>query len=94
MRLSWPWAIAAGIAAGGIAGWYALREPPGQQRERERRAEQAAAATAEDARPVLYRWEDDAGTVHYSDTKPPDGHAYRRVDREPRDGIEVSGNRQ
>lgn len=93
MQLRWPWAVAAGILVGGIAGWWAMRESPTQQHERQLRAERAAAANARDARPSLYRWEDANGTVHYSDT-PPKGRKYQRMDREPRDGIEVHGNRQ
>lgn len=93
MRLNWPWAVAAGILVGGLAGWWALRESPAQQQKREQQAARAAAANAEDARPSLYRWEDANGTVHYTDT-PPKGREYRRIDREPRDGIEVHGSRQ
>ena len=93
MRLSWPWAIATGVLVGGLAAWWAVREPPERQRDRELRAERAAAANARDARPSLYRWEDANGTVHYTDT-PPSGRKYTRVDRTPRDGIEVHGNRQ
>lgn len=93
MRLSWPWAVLAGLLAGGIAGWWVQRESPQQQHAKALRAQRAAAANAQDARPALYRWEDARGTVHYSDT-PPRGRAYRRVEREPRAGIEVRGSRQ
>lgn len=93
MRLSWPWAVLAGLLAGGLAGWWVQRESPQQRQAKAERAQRAAADTAEDARPVLYRWEDRNGTVHYSDT-PPAGQKYERVDREPRAGIEVRGNRQ
>jgi hypothetical protein len=93
MRLSWPWAVLAGLLAGGLAGWWVQRESPEQRQAKMERAQRAAAATAEDARPVLYRWEDRNGTVHYSDN-PPRGHTYERVDREPRAGIEVRGTRQ
>ena len=92
MRLTWCWAVLVGLLAGGLAGWWAQRESPEQRQAKAERAQRAAAATAQDARPVLYRWQDANGTVHYSDT-PPRGRAYRRVDREPRAGIEVRGDR-
>ena len=92
MRLSWPWAVLAGLLAGGLAGWWTQRESPQQRQEKTERAQRAAAAAAEDARPVLYRWQDGNGTVHYSDV-PPRGHTYQRVDRAPREGIEVRGDR-
>lgn len=93
MRLSWPWAVFAGLLLGGMAGWWVQRESPQQRQAKALRAQQAAAATAEDARPVLYRWEDARGTVHYSDT-PPCGRKFERVEREPRAGIEVRGDRR
>lgn len=42
---------------------------------------------------MLYRWEDERGTVHYSD-QAPRGRKYQRIEREPEDGIEVHGDRQ
>lgn len=92
MRLSWPWAVLAGVLLGALVGWWAQRESPAQREARAERAQRAAAEAAEDARPVLYRWEDRNGTVHYSDTAPR-GQSYRRVEREPRAGIEVHGDR-
>lgn len=92
MRLSWPWAVAAGLVLGGAVGWWSQRASPDAERERQARAERAAAANARDARPVLYRWTDERGTVHYSD-QAPRGRDYQRVDREPRAGIEVDGSR-
>lgn len=93
MRLSWPWAIAGGVLLGGTIGAWSLREAPERERAKQARAESAATAQAEDARPVLYRWEDERGTVHYSD-EPPRGRPYTRIDREPRAGIEVRGDRK
>lgn len=93
MRLTWPRAVLAGLLAGGLGGWWVQRESPEKQRVKAERAQRAAAAQAEDARPALYRWQDANGTVHYTDT-PPRGRDYERVDREPRAGIEVRGDRQ
>lgn len=93
MRVAWPWAIAGGLLLGGVAGWWSLRESPEQRQARQVRATRAAAADAKDAGPALYRWEDERGTVHYSD-QAPRGRKYRRIEREPEDGIEVHGDRQ
>ena len=93
MRVAWPWAIAGGLLLGGAAGWWSLRESPEQRQARQVRAAEAAAANAGDARPALYRWEDERGTVHYSD-QPPPGRKYRRIERERDDAIEVHGERQ
>lgn len=92
MRLGWPWAVFAGLLAGALAGWWSQRESPEQRQAKAERAQRAADAAAQDARPVLYRWEDRNGTVHYAEA-PPRGQPYERVDREPRDGIEVRGDR-
>ena len=75
MRLGW--AIAFGLLAGIALAWWLSRDPPEAARAKQARAEQAAAANAEDARPVLYRWRDDAGTLHITE-QPPKAAATRR----------------
>jgi hypothetical protein len=91
MRLLW--AILGGLLLGGAIGWWSTRESPEALREKQARAERAATADAEDARPVLYRWRDADGTLHVSD-QPPKGREYERIDREPKPGIEVHGDRE
>ena len=87
MRLSV--ALLVGAALGVGAWWWSTRE----ERERERiESERRAAAAAEAARPVLYRWRDGQGRLQVTAT-PPKGRRYERVDLEPRDGIEVHGDR-
>ena len=90
MRLAW--AIIGGIALGGGLAWWLSRDTPEQARAKQERAAEAAAANAEDARPVLYRWRDDNGVLQVTD-QPPKGRKYERVDMEPRPGIEVHGDR-
>ena len=92
MRLGW--AIAAGLAAGVALAWWLSREAPEAAEARRARAEEAAAASAEDARPVLYRWTDAAGVVQVTQEPPPKGRRYEKVDIQPRDGIEVDGSRR
>ena len=87
MRLAGALLIGAALGVG--AWWWSTRE----ERERERaEAERQAAAAAEAARPVLYRWRDAQGRLQVT-AQPPKGRRYERVDLEPRDGIEVHGNR-
>jgi hypothetical protein len=86
------WAIATGLAAGIAIAWWLSRPTDDQRRVREDRALEAAAAQAEDARPKLYRWRDDAGNLHVTET-PPDGRPYEAVDLEPAEGIDVRGDR-
>ncbi|HST44300.1 MAG TPA: DUF4124 domain-containing protein [Luteimonas sp.] len=87
------WAIAAGLAVGIGLAWWLSRETPARDAERRQRAEQAAAANAEDARPVLYRWTDEAGTLQVTQQPPPRGRRFEKVDVRPRDGIEIDGSR-
>ena len=90
MRLGWALVLG---AAGGIAlAWWLSRDTPDGAREKQARAEHAAAADLEDARPVLYRWRDDAGALHVTDTAPK-GRRYERVPIEPDPAIEVHGDR-
>ena len=87
MRLGW--ALVAGIAIGAGVWWWGTREERELARvEREREA----AAAAEAARPVLYRWRDANGVLQVTE-QPPKGRKYRRIDREPNEGIEVHGDR-
>jgi len=87
------WAVAAGLALGIGLAWWLARESPEQSAAKRARAERAAAAEAEDARPVLYRWRDADGVLQVTD-HPPKGRKYERVGRDPRTGIEVHGDRQ
>lgn len=91
MRLGW--AIVFGLAAGIAVAWWFSREPPEAESARRERAEQAAAANAEDARPVLYRWTDAAGRPQVTQ-QPPKDRKYEKIDVQPREGIEVDGSRQ
>lgn len=84
------WAIAAGIALGAGLAWHLSRESPERAASKQRRADQAASAQAQDARPSLYRWRDDAGVLQITD-QPPKGRKYERIDRDAPAGIKVSG---
>ena len=91
MRLAW--ALTAGLAAGIGLAWWLSRDTPEQVARKQARAERAAAANAEDAKPVLYRWTDADGVVQLTD-KPPKGRKYRKIDLRPQDGIRVDGSNQ
>ncbi len=91
MRLAW--ALAAGLAIGIGLAWWLSRDTPEEAARKQARAETAAAAMAEDAKPVLYRWTDADGVVHLTD-QPPKGRKYRKIDMRPQDGIRVDGNQQ
>lgn len=90
MRLAW--AILAGLLLGIGVAWWLSREAPAKTEARQRRAEQASAAQARDARPSLYRWRDDAGVLQITDKPPPD-RPFQRIDRDPDRGIQVKGDR-
>lgn len=90
MRLAW--AIVAGLLLGIGVAWWLSREAPAKTEARQRRAEQAAAAQARDARPSLYRWRDDAGVLQITDKPPPD-RLFQRIDRDPDRGIQIKGDR-
>ena len=78
------WLPGAGIA------WWQSRDTPGQARDKQRRADHAAAAQVHDAEPVLYRWRDAAGVLQVTE-QPPKGRPYQRIPRESKAGIEVRG---
>ena len=87
MRLGW--AIVGGIALGAAIWWWTTRDEREHARiERERKA----AAVAEAARPVLYRWRDADGVLQITD-KPPRDRPFERIDRDPDRAIEVKGDR-
>ncbi len=86
------WAIVAGVVLGGGVAWWLSREAPERTALKQRRAEQAAAAQAQDARPSLYRWRDAAGVLQITDT-PPQGRKFERIDAQPARGLEVRGDR-
>ena len=85
------WAVIGGLALGIGLAWWLSRDPAADQARRQR-AEQAAAEQAVEARRDLYRWRDADGVLHVSDAPPP-GVRAERVDRQPRAGIEVRGDR-
>src|SRR3546814_8695100 len=85
------WALLRGLVAGVAVAWWLSRDTPEQAREKRARAEQAAAADYEDSRPVLYRWRDDGGALHVTDTAPK-GRKYERIPIEPAPAIEVRGD--
>lgn len=78
------------VALGAGAWWWFTSEMPRRERERAIAAE-AAARQAERAN-SLYRWRDASGHLQITET-PPQGRKYERISRTPRDGIQVSGNR-
>jgi hypothetical protein len=88
------WAIVAGLALGGGVAWWMSRDTPEQAEAKRHRIERAAARRAEAARPVLYRWRDDAGTLHVSSTPPRGVRDVEKIDTEPKPGIEVRGDRR
>ncbi|TNJ33810.1 DUF4124 domain-containing protein [Arenimonas terrae] len=90
MRLAW--AIVAGLAVGAaIGGWSMWRDraagPPGATGTRTPPAAADPAAPA----PTLYRWRDDAGTLHITD-RPPAGRPYEVVTlRDDQNVVSMSG---
>ncbi len=91
MRLAW--ALLAGLAVGIGLAWWLSRDTPEEAARKQSRAERAAAANAEDARPVLYRWVDADGVVQLTD-KPPKGRKYKKIDMNPQPGMKVDGSRE
>lgn len=91
--MRWGWAIVAGVALGAAAWWWTTR---GEREHARIERERKAAAEAEAARPVLYRWRDADGVLQVTDQPPQGenaGRKYERVRREPLEGIEVHGSR-
>jgi hypothetical protein len=90
------WAVIVGSALGIGVAWWLARDTPRQAEAKQRRAEHAAAATAADARPTLYRWRDADGVLQITEQPPAGrnaGRKYERIDKHPRKGIEVDGDR-
>ena len=90
MRLGW--ALLLGVLGGVAIAWWLARNTPAEARAKQARAEHATAAAAQAARPVLYRWRDDGGTVHVTQA-PPKGRRFERIAIQPQAGIEVHGDR-
>ncbi|MCA1714838.1 MAG: DUF4124 domain-containing protein [Gammaproteobacteria bacterium] len=96
MQIRAAWAIVGGVLLGGALAWWLSRESPDEAAAKRERAEHAAAAMAEDARPVLYRWRDARGVLQITAQPPsgPDaGRRFEKVDMQPRTGIQVDGTR-
>lgn len=87
-QLAWV-LVAAALAA--AAWWWFAREQPRRQAQAERRV-YAELARAEEAA-SLYRWRDENGVLQITE-RPPRGRRFERIDRTPREGIEVRGDRQ
>lgn len=68
-------AILAGTVVGGIAGWWAMGHPGYETTEQALARLQASQKTRA---PALYRWRDDQGVLHLTDT-PPKGRKYETV---------------
>ncbi len=90
MRLTW--AIVAGLLLGVGVAWWLARESPEDSARKRQRAEEAAAANAEDAKPVLYRWRDASGALQITE-QPPQGRKYERIDKTPAAGIVIDNSR-
>ncbi len=82
--------VVVAVALGVAAWWWFSSEMPRRERERENAA-RIAIAQAERAG-TLYRWRDADGNLQVTED-PPKGRKYQRIDREPKDGIEVHGSR-
>ena len=83
------WVLVAALLAAG-AWWWFSREQPRREAHAARRA-QAELARAEQAA-SLYRWRDEHGVLQVTE-RPPRGRRFERIDRAPREGIEVRGDR-
>ena len=78
------------VALGVAAWWWFTSEMPRREREREQAAKVAMAQVERAS--TLYRWRDANGNLQVTD-QPPKGRKFERIDREPKDGIEVHGSR-
>lgn len=90
MRSLWL-ALLVGLLVGAGIAWWQSRDSPEQLRDKQQRANRAAAAQAHDAEPVLYRWRDANGVLQVTE-RPPKGRPYQRIPREAKAGIEVRGD--
>lgn len=86
------WAIVAGLTLG-LAAWWLSDRASEPDRTRPQRGEGAAAEDGQPPAPGLYRWRDSAGVLHVTQ-EPPKDRRYERIDSDPRDGIEVHGDRR
>lgn len=92
MRLLW--AVVAGIVAGAAVAWWLGREAPELRQAREQRAQAAAEATREESRRVLYRWRSADGVRQLTDSPPPPGVAFEKIDIHGHQGIVVDGSKR
>lgn len=67
--------LLAGALAGGAVGWWSLGHPGYETSEQKLQRLEAAQKARE---PSLYRWRDDQGVLHVTDT-PPTGRKYEKV---------------
>lgn len=86
MRLGW--ALLLGIVGGIAVAWWLSRDTPAQARDKQARAQSAAAATMSRTHDQCSR----AGSLHVTAT-PPKGRPYERIYAETELGIEVHGDR-
>ena len=89
MRLAW--AIVAGLAVGAaIGGWSMWRERAAERPHATAGAPPAGSGPTAPG-PTLYRWRDDAGTLHITD-QPPAGRPYEVVKlRDDQNVVSMSG---
>ena len=73
------------------AWWWFTTEMPKRERERAVAAEAAEQQAAQAN--SLYRWRDADGNLQVTD-QPPQGVKYERIDRAPKDGIQIDGERE
>ncbi|MGH8031710.1 MAG: DUF4124 domain-containing protein, partial [Luteimonas sp.] len=84
--------LALGLIVGIGVAWWLSRDTTATAQHKAQHAQRAAAANADDPRPALYRWRDGAGNLQVTST-PPAGRTAERIDVQPRDGIEIHGDR-
>ena len=71
-------AVIAGLALGAALGWWKLDHPGFETADQAQARAVKAEATAEAAKPRLYRWRDGNGVLQLTD-KPPKGRKYELV---------------
>lgn len=89
MRLAW--AILGGLTLGGGAAWWLARQDAPAPAP-DARAAREGRIQVEDRQPGLYRWRDEDGILHITET-PPRGRPYERLSREGEAGIQVQSRR-